>query len=117
MPDEIIMPVSKPDALVHAEIEAIRALSDNLKLQSKMLEQQGRAFENMDGKVDDIRDRVIRIEEQESKKRLDKHDNDITALRLAQARMQGVLLPLTAIGSTLLGALGAIVVAMVTKAF
>lgn len=115
MGDEVLMPVPKAEGLVLAEIEAMRAITDNLKLQSKMLEQQGRAFEKMDEKVDDILIRVTRIEEQESKKRLDSHDAQIKALQLNEARLRGVFLPLVAIGSTILGSLGAIFVHLALK--
>lgn len=99
MPDEVLMPVSKPDALVQAEIHAIRQVSDVLAAQT-------RAVERLGEKVDDVRERVIRIEEQQTNKRLDAQGIEVDKLKIAMARLHGLFLPVGTLGAAVLGGAG-----------
>ncbi len=62
--DEIMMPVAKPDALAHAEIHALRQISDNLTAQTRQIER-------MNEKLDDVRERVIALEQSGFDRRLE----------------------------------------------
>lgn len=70
--DEIIMPVHKAEALQHAEITVLRQIGDNLTAQT-------RALEALRGKVDDVRERVIRLEEQKVAKEVETLKQDLAA--------------------------------------
>lgn len=52
---QVLMSMTKPDALQHIEITVLRQLGDNISAQTRHLEA-------MSSKVDDVRERVIRIE-------------------------------------------------------
>lgn len=72
--DEVMMPVSTPEAFRHAEIHAMRQLGDAVTAQTKFFgEAMGantRALERLVDKVDDVDRRLIRVEEA-------KHGRDI----------------------------------------
>lgn len=56
---EVMMNVSVPEALHGIEITVLRQLVDNLATQT-------RALERLTGKIDDVRERVIRLESQKT---------------------------------------------------
>lgn len=64
--DQVMMSVTTPDAVKMAEIHAMRQLADSVAQQSRQFSEhmgaQTRALEKMTGKVDDVRERVIRLE-------------------------------------------------------
>jgi hypothetical protein len=57
--DEIMTPVTRSDALQHAEITALRQMGDAVQVVV-------RSLETLTSKVDDVRERVIRLEEQKT---------------------------------------------------
>lgn len=59
-----MMPVSKPEAVSMAEIHALRAVSDAMVA-------LGRRFESMEGKFDDVRERVIKMEAREYERQIE----------------------------------------------
>lgn len=61
---EVMMPVTKPDALQHIEITVLRQIGENIAAQSRHLE-------TLAGKVDDVRERVIRMEAKETEKHIE----------------------------------------------
>jgi hypothetical protein len=72
MVDEVMMPVTKSDALQHAEITALRQMGDAVQA-------IGRSVETLAGKVDDVRERVIRLEEQKTTKLVEELKADLKA--------------------------------------
>jgi histidinol dehydrogenase len=56
---EVLMPVGQADALQQVEIHVLRQMGDNIAAQT-------RAMERLTGKVDDVRERVIRLEERKT---------------------------------------------------
>lgn len=63
-PDEVLMPVPKADALQHIEIQVLRQISDNLS-------SQGAALTLLTSSMQDVRERLIRIEAQDVTKRIE----------------------------------------------
>ena len=76
--DEIIGAIGKPEALVHAEIHAMRQVADAISLQGKQtvehIAASTRAMEKLSDKVDGMNERLIRLEEQ-------KHGREIESLK------------------------------------
>lgn len=76
--EQILMSVGKPEAQAQAEIHAFRAMADAITLQGKQVSEHmaanTRAMERFGQKVDDLSERVTRLEEQ-------KHGKDIEDLR------------------------------------
>lgn len=62
--DEIITPVSRPEAVSMAEIHAMRQLTDAVAA-------LGRQVERMNSKVDDVRERVIKLEAREYERQIE----------------------------------------------
>jgi chromosome segregation ATPase len=115
--DEVLSAISTSDALRQAEILAMRQLSDNLGVLNRTVERLG-------ADVRETRDKVIQMEAQELKATVisvksdidkavtalrDDHDRRIekTETRLSDAegklnRLQGLLLPLSVIATSML---------------
>ncbi|MBU2233202.1 MAG: hypothetical protein KKG69_18200 [Alphaproteobacteria bacterium] len=64
MSDEIMTPVTKPEAVSMAEIHAMRQLTDAVSA-------LGRQVERMNSKVDDVRERVIKLEAREYERQIE----------------------------------------------
>lgn len=64
MPDEIMTPVTKPEAVSMAEIHALRGLTDAVGTLTRQVER-------MNAKVDDVRERVIKLEAREYERQID----------------------------------------------
>lgn len=79
-PDEVMMPVPKSDALAAAEIHALRQMGDAVSA-------IGRSVETLAGKVDDVRERVIRLEEQKATKLVERVERDLRE-QLATAKAE-----------------------------
>lgn len=62
--DEIMTPVTKPEAVSMAEIHAMRQLTDAVAA-------LGRQVERMNAKVDDVRERVIKLEAREYERQIE----------------------------------------------
>lgn len=78
MPDEVMTPVPKAEAISLAEIHAMRSLADAVSGQTKAFEQamsaNTKVLEKLSDKVDGINSRLIRLEEA-------KHGREIDALK------------------------------------
>lgn len=83
MTDEVMMPMRPPEALQHIEITVLRQLGENISAQTRHLE-------TLSGKVDDVRERVIRIEAQQTEKRVEELDRRIQVLEEGSQRVRGV---------------------------
>lgn len=80
-----MMNVSRPEALQQAEIHAMRQMGD--AIQSVV-----RAMEAMSTKVDDVRERVIRLEEQKATKLVERVERDLREqLSSSTLRMEAAL--------------------------
>ncbi|MFN7128417.1 MAG: hypothetical protein ACK4OJ_05070 [Brevundimonas sp.] len=64
MADEIMTPVTKPEAVSMAEIHAIRGLTDAVGTLTRQVER-------MNTKVDDVRERVIKLEAREYERQIE----------------------------------------------
>lgn len=104
-PGEVMMSMSKPDALQHIEITVLRQLGENISAQTRHLE-------NLSSKVDDVRERVIRIEARETDKQVEALMARVAALEARGYRVSGV----TAFGSWLVQAAPWLVTAIVVIA-
>lgn len=62
--DEVMMPVQKPEAVSMAEIHAMRGLTDAVSTLTRQVERIG-------GKVDDVRERVIKLEAREYERQIE----------------------------------------------
>lgn len=62
--DEVMMPVPKPEAVSMAEIHAMRGLTDAVSTLTRQVERIG-------GKVDDVRERVIKLEAREYERQIE----------------------------------------------
>lgn len=62
---ELLMPVSESTALAHTEIIVLRQISENISTVARHLEA-------LKGSVDDVRERVIKLEAAELKKSMEK---------------------------------------------
>lgn len=96
---EIFTAVTKPEALAQAEIHAMRQMGDAIQL-------MGRSLEAMSTKVDDVRERVIRLEEQKATKLVERVERDLRE-QLSTAKSEHAS-AMTAAVSTLERALGRI---------
>ncbi|MNH49231.1 hypothetical protein D3C73_08020 [compost metagenome] len=62
--DEIMTPVTKPEAVSMAEIHALRGLTDAVGTLTRQVER-------MNSKVDDVRERVIKLEAREYERQIE----------------------------------------------
>ncbi len=62
--EEIMMPVPKPEAVSMAEIHAMRQLTDAVGTLTRQIER-------MNAKVDDVRERVIKLEARDYERKID----------------------------------------------
>lgn len=72
------MPVAMPEALTHIEITVLRQINENITTQTRHLEA-------LTTKVEDVRDRVIRIEAAELKKKIERAEARILELESEKA--------------------------------
>ena len=79
---EVMMPMQKPEALQHIEITVLRQMGENIAAQTRHLE-------TLSGKIDDVRERVIRIEAKEFDKRVDILSKRVQALEALGNRVKG----------------------------
>lgn len=70
--DEIMTPVTKPEAVAMAEIHAIRGMTDAVSSLTRQVERIG-------GKVDDVRERVIKLEAREYERQIEGLNERLTA--------------------------------------
>lgn len=70
--DEIMTPVTKPEAQAMAEIHAIRGMTDAVSSLTRQVERIG-------GKVDDVRERVIKLEAREYERQIEGLNDRLTA--------------------------------------
>lgn len=80
---EVMMPMSTPGALQHIEITVLRQLGDNIAAQTRHLETLGK-------KVDDVREKVIRIEARETEKQVEALNARVAALEARGNEVRGV---------------------------
>lgn len=73
-PDEVMMPVTKPQALQQIEIQVLRQISDTLVA-------QGKSLTTMTERLHDVRERLIRIESQEMSKKLEQVEREAATAR------------------------------------
>ena len=69
--DEIMTPVTKPEAVSMAEIHAMRGLTDAVATLTRQVERIG-------GKVDDVRERVIKLEAREYERQIEGLNDRLT---------------------------------------
>lgn len=73
--DEVMMPTATAEAMRLAEIQAMRQLADSVTQQSKQfsthMEAQTRVMEKMTDRLEDVRERVIALEQGGYDKRLE----------------------------------------------
>jgi uncharacterized protein YlxW (UPF0749 family) len=82
-PGEVMMAMSAPDALQHIEITVLRQMGENIAAQTRHLE-------TLSNKVDDVRERVIRIEARETDKAVDTLSARVTQLEASRNQVQGI---------------------------
>lgn len=82
-PDEVLMNIPRSDALKQAEIHAMRQMGDAVSA-------IGRSVETLAGKVDDVRERVIRLEEQKATKLVERVERDLRE-QMASAKSEHAL--------------------------
>ena len=70
--DQIMTPVTKPEALSMAEIHAMRGLTDAVSSLTRQVER-------LNGKVDDVRERVIKLEAREYERQIEGLEARLTA--------------------------------------
>lgn len=70
MPDEIMTPVSKPEAVAMAEIHALRQISDALTATNQSLHSLAHDVREVRGDVKEVREKVIRMEGEDLKAQL-----------------------------------------------
>jgi len=80
---EVMMPVPPAQALQHIEITVLRQMGDNIAAQTRNLEA-------LTGKVDDVRERVIRIEARETEKHVEELEKRIAALEDSRNQVRGI---------------------------
>jgi len=78
-----MMPMTKPDALQHIEITVLRQLGENIAAQTRHLE-------GLTDKVNDVRERVIRIEARETEKHVEDLEQRIKTLEDSRNQVRGV---------------------------
>jgi len=77
---EIMTPVTQPEAVTLAEIHALRGLTDAVGT-------VGRQVERMNSKLDDVRERVIKLEARDHERKIEALTDD---LRAALSRIDGL---------------------------
>jgi hypothetical protein len=82
-PGEVLMPVAPTEALQHIEITVLRQIGENIAAQTRRLE-------NLSNKLDDVRERVIRIEARETDKEVESLEVRVSALEASEQRVSGV---------------------------
>lgn len=82
-PAEIMTPVTKPEAVAMAEIHAIRGVTDAVAALTRQVER-------MNGKVDDVRERVIKLEAREYERKIEALEKRVNELESAQDRRSGM---------------------------
>lgn len=114
--EQIMTPVSKPAAVAMAEIHAMRGLTDAVGALTRQVER-------MNGKIDDVRERVIKMEAREYERQIETLGENlgealsrINSLEAAQDRRTGMVSVggwfsraapwLIALGAAVLAALG-----------
>jgi predicted RNase H-like nuclease (RuvC/YqgF family) len=101
LPEEIVMPVTKPEAVAMAEIHAMRQVSDTLKALADTVTAQGkaqadhtaaatRAIERLSSKVDGMNERLIRLEEAKHGREIERLDKSINELSGKVDALEGV---------------------------
>lgn len=80
---EVLMSITKPEALQHIEITVLRQMGDNIAAQTRHLE-------TLSGKVDDVRERVIRIEARETEKHVEALNRRVAALEAKGQQVSGI---------------------------
>ena len=70
--DEIMTPVTKPEAQAMAEIHAMRGLTDAVASLTRQVER-------MNAKVDDVRERVIKLEAREYERQIEGLNDRLTS--------------------------------------
>lgn len=110
MSDQILTPVTKPEAVSMAEIHAMRQLADAVSGQTKAFSEamgaNTKVLEKLSDKVDGINTRLIRLEEA-------KHGREIDALKAEIKAIAGRVDGLEGVRDRQAGAMG--VGAWVTK--
>lgn len=101
-PEEIMMAVSKPDALQHIEITVLRQIGENVAAQTRQLE-------GLSKDVRDVRERVIRIEARETEKQVEALNARVAVLEAQGQKVSAI----TAFGSWLIQAAPWLVTAIV----
>lgn len=79
---EVMTPVSTSQALQHIEITALRQMGENVAAQTRHLE-------TLTSKVDDVRERVIRMEALQTDKQIEELKDRVTALEDTSNRARG----------------------------
>lgn len=79
---EVMMSMPKGDALQHIEITVLRQIGENIQAQSRHLE-------SLSVKVDDIKERVIRIEARDTEKRVDSMERRVYTLETQGNKTSG----------------------------
>lgn len=82
-PDEVMMPIPEQAALTQIEITVLRQIGENIAAQTRRLEA-------LSDKVDDVRERVIRIEAIKTEKRVEDLNARVTALETQSHRIGGL---------------------------
>lgn len=89
-PDEIMSPVPKAEALVQAEIHAMRQVADAISQQGKQvaahMEAGTRALERLSEKVDGMNERLIRLEEQKHGREIERLTREMGEIHRALVR-------------------------------
>lgn len=83
MTEEVMMPMSKPEALQHIEITVLRQMGENIAAQTRHLE-------DLSKDVRDVRERVIRIEARETEKDVEALEQRVKALEDSRSQVRGV---------------------------
>lgn len=82
--DEIIMAAPKSEALVHAEIHAMRQVADAISLQGKQtvehMAASTRALEKLSDKVDAMNTRLVRLEEAKHGREIERLEGELDAI-------------------------------------
>lgn len=98
--DEIMTPVSKPEAIAMAEINAMRLVADTLRVLSDAVTAQGkaqaeqsaastRAMERLTEKVDGMNSRLIRLEEAKHGREIERLEGSVSALAIRVNDLEG----------------------------
>lgn len=99
---EVMMPMRSSEALQHIEITVLRQMGENIAAQTRHLE-------TLSGKVDDVRERVIRIEARETEKAVEVLNARVAVLEARGQQLTGV----TAFGSWIVQAAPWLITALV----